>query len=174
MILFLLKGIFLLLATLLVLAILIQIIGYLLPKRIHVVTTQSYFHSTETVQRILTNFTDYPSWKPSVTHTAQEDDNHWSEEIGKRFELNYVTEPTNSPDHIQVHTVGKQLPFQLQRTYKVWKQDHMVFLQVEDVLIINKPYLRALSSLFYDHKAFAKQELHAIDHYLDTKYGTRF
>lgn len=168
------KALLIVLSTLFVAVLLIQIIGYLLPRRIHVVTTRSYFQNAEILQRILGEIEGYPDWKPTVQNATPIESNRWKEQLTGQYELNYQTEPQQHPDQIHVTTVGKQMPFQLQRTYKTWRQDHMAFLQVEDVLIINKPYLRALGSLFYNHKAFATAELQALDDYMETKFGSAF
>lgn len=173
MILLILKAIFFILVGLVATAILTQTIGLLIPRKIHVVTTRSLFHRPEALSRLLQNPSDYPQWKPEVYSTTQEDE-RWKEQLGKKEFISYENTNSSDPDHIMVRTVGNRMPFKLERTYKIWKQDHMVFLQVEDVLHINKPYLRALGALFYDHKAFAKKEMLALETYLDQKYGSSF
>lgn len=142
-------------------AIAIPILGWFLPKRITVHQSHSFFIPTHHVSQLLLQPETYPHWRPGIrkVHIIDPQLREWEECYGDQDCITYRAQVEDQAHVIHQFSIKNKSPFKVNRTYKIWEQDHMSFLKVEDELHITSPYLRSLAFFFYNHKQFLQQEI---------------
>lgn len=162
---------FILLISLTLAVILLQLFGVLMPSISKSRLTNSLFHTSEMVGNALLNLTELTQWRGSAYSIETDSADTWTEKYDSNAGITYRIQTNDQRQLIAVNTVSSNLPFRLNRTYRIWHQDHMAFINVEDELIITKAYLRPLAALFYRHKASQLEDFRMLETYLNRKHG---
>lgn len=158
--------------TSLIVAIAIPIIGLFLPKRIALAQSHSFFVPTDQLSQLLLQPDTYPRWRPEVKSVTILNASHheWEECYGNEHCIQYRAQIEDQAHVIHQYSIKNRSPFKVNRTFKIWEQDHMSFLKVEDELFISTPYLRSLAYIFYNHKLFLQQEMKSFSSYAENSF----
>ncbi len=54
-------------------------------------------------------------------------------------------------------------PFHFDRSYHVYEQYKMSFLQIKDSFVVQSSFLRLMFAFFYDHEEYLRKELKKLD-----------
>ena len=162
---------FLVLISLTLAVVVLQFLGVFMPSSSKSRLTNSLFHTSEIVGNALMNLSELAQWRGTDYTIETGPGDTWTEKFDRDAGITYQLQSNSGGQLIAVNTVSSNLPFRLNRTYRIWHQDHMAFINVEDELIITKAYLRPLAALFYRHKSAQLSDLKLLETYLNKKHG---
>ncbi len=151
-------------------AILLPIIGWFLPQTIAIGQSHSYFLPPDSLSKQLLHLQDYTRWRPQVNSIRILSDTHkeWEECYGNGQCITYRAQIQDEAHFIQQYSIRSSGPFKVNRIYKIWEQDNMSFVKVEDEIVIPSPPLRSLAFLFYNHKKYLQAEIRAFDQFVQS------
>ena len=151
------------------LTILSNIAGYYFAHSVKVSLTNSYFTTPVKLFETILKVENYPEWRNGVTGIKYKSSNPktWDELYGTNNRMQLNGDSFDNNNQFSIVSTSNTAPFQIKRTYRVFKQDYMSFLEINDELIYEKAYLRFFSRLFYDHEKTVRAELKKLDLFLE-------
>jgi len=155
----------LLLAVVVGLALIVVVVGYLLPVK-HVATVSAKIPATPAmVWATITDPRAYPSWRGDVTSvemlTAAGGRVAWRE-IGKNDAISYAIEQAEAPHRLVTRIIDKSLPFGGSWEYVVTNEGAGTRVRITEHGDVYNPVFRFVSRFIMGHSATASGYLKAL------------
>ncbi len=142
----------------------IDLLGRIYPRDVSLAMSNSYFVPERALYQFISDVNNEPKWRNSLQKIEWLDSQipEWKEYYGKNDALVFRGKKIQDSLEFDCTTIQKG-PFQFKRKYRVFSQDRLSFLQIEDRFSFPSPFLRFFAAVFYDHSKYIKKELKNLD-----------
>jgi len=170
MILLLFKLLLILFLASLIIILFVNIIGSLLPTARSFQYRNSVFAKPQYILDNLQKINHYPYWIPDLCAIKdfQPESRSWKEYYRYGITMFCKSNSTESGKNFSLIKMSKDLPIRINRTYKIWQENHFSFIMIEDVVVFRKPYMRFLSVVSYRHKEYLRKEMKHFEKFLES------